>query len=643
MGRPFDDELGRLAASYSYACHADITPLVRLASSSLDAPLIAVGSGGSYTAAAFLGRLHSKATGGASAAMTPLELEAIQWIQPEASIWIQSAGGKNNDILTAAEAAIVLEPSAIISLTTTASTPLERRLAATPMGHAFAFPSPAGRDGYLATNSLLITIVILHRAFSAALGTDCSLPAFSELVNADRIIDAVADFDQSLRPLWKREQILLIHDAASAVGAIDLESKITEAALGIIKVSDIRNFAHGRHHWLSRYGEQSGVLAFTSSDKKALAERTIRLFPSDVPTNTIELRYSDQIGDIEAVIKAFLLTASLGHSKSVDPGRPGVAEFGSKIYRMSRRRTPKETSTIASAALRKKAAGASTSPAQIEKAAKRALLELQSITVGAIVFDLDGTLVSHADRWSLDARAEFKSALSEILRNGVTIGVATGRAPSKKTMTLVRSFFPKRFWPSTVVGYHNGAIIGALADDGFDPSLGVQDDHRSAFEQLERELIARLQEYSNDIMLDVSDCQLTLRSATASSVVRPKQLLRIAHEAIAVSDAPMKVICSTHSVDVVSAATSKRNVVDRIKVATSDAVLRFGDMGNWPGNDFELLADSHGISVDRVSPDLRGCWNFLPRGVRSTEGLLYYLNLLKSAGKNRLRFSGLER
>jgi hypothetical protein len=67
------------------------------------------------------------------------------------------------------------------------------------------------------------------------------------------------------------------------LGAVDLESKFTEAALGNLQAADYRNFAHGRHHWLAKRGHESAVLALISEADRELAERTLNLIPREVP------------------------------------------------------------------------------------------------------------------------------------------------------------------------------------------------------------------------------------------------------------------------------------------------------------------------------------------------------------------------
>ena len=54
--------------------------------------------------------------------------------------------------------------------------------------------------------------------------------------------------------------------------AIDLESKLTEAALMPVQVADFRNFAHGRHHWLAKRGGETAVLALVCESDAEVAD-----------------------------------------------------------------------------------------------------------------------------------------------------------------------------------------------------------------------------------------------------------------------------------------------------------------------------------------------------------------------------------
>ena len=47
--------------------------------------------------------------------------------------------------------------------------------------------------------------------------------------------------------------------------------------LGNVQISDFRNFAHGRHHWLAKRRETTGVLALLTPEDEATAKATVQL------------------------------------------------------------------------------------------------------------------------------------------------------------------------------------------------------------------------------------------------------------------------------------------------------------------------------------------------------------------------------
>src|SRR5690606_22714740 len=109
-------------------------------------------------------------------------------------------------------------------------------------------------------------------------------------------------------PLRDRATTLVLHDASSRAGAVDLESKFTEAALGNLQIADYRNFAHGRHHWLAKRGQDTAILAFITDETRTLAERTLALVPTDIPMARIDLPGPATAAAIGGLIAALRVT-----------------------------------------------------------------------------------------------------------------------------------------------------------------------------------------------------------------------------------------------------------------------------------------------------------------------------------------------
>ena len=291
MAKPYAAEMSKLADTLAWTATADIAPLreaVRMAGFS---PLLGVGSGGSLTAAHALAGMHQRWTGRIAAVATPLEVLA-EPLETNMTTWLLSAGGGNVDVLAVAKALIAREPRQLVVLCGRDDSPL----ADLCRDHAFVdlllYPPPAGIDGFLATNSLLGFTGLLARAYAAEFDGEASWDAVIKTLKSlvSNGSEAVSVWEQLTAPLWGRPTTLVLHGPSTRIGAIDLESKFTEAALGNVQLADYRNFAHGRHHWLAKRGETSGVLAFISDEDRALAERTVALIPREIPLARLELQ-----------------------------------------------------------------------------------------------------------------------------------------------------------------------------------------------------------------------------------------------------------------------------------------------------------------------------------------------------------------
>ena len=293
MAKPYQSEIAKLTDTFVWTKTVDITLLRRAVGTVAHSSILAVGSGGSLTVAHALVCLHRHLTGRNSTVATSLE-SISEPLETNASAWLISAGGNNGDILAAAKAIIASEPRQVAVLCGRKNSKLSRLCLQHPFVDLLVYPPPVGKDGFLATNSVLGFVALLARAFSEEYdnGADWNnvvenveplLPGTSEIVMA---------WKQSTAQLWERPTTLVLHGPTTRIGAIHLESNFTEAALGNLQFTDYRNFAHGRHHWLAKRGHDSAVLAFVSSDDRILADRTLSLIPPEIPTSRIEFEGS---------------------------------------------------------------------------------------------------------------------------------------------------------------------------------------------------------------------------------------------------------------------------------------------------------------------------------------------------------------
>lgn len=96
MGKAYTEELYQLPKTVQWVVNQPIELLRRAVQLHSDRGLIAIGSGGSYTAAALAAEMHFRVVGRPSQAMTPLELANLPTAATSnAAGLLLSAEGKN--------------------------------------------------------------------------------------------------------------------------------------------------------------------------------------------------------------------------------------------------------------------------------------------------------------------------------------------------------------------------------------------------------------------------------------------------------------------------------------------------------------------------------------------------------------------
>jgi hypothetical protein len=604
MGKAYAKELSALADTLRWASSVDIKPLETFVAETIGRPLIAVASGGSTAAAHLAALVHRERMGAFARHSTPLELLLSEPSLHQASVLLLSASGKNKDVLGALERSVACDARAVASLTMQPDSPLAKLTRAFERGYACDLESPAGKDGFLATNSLIATCAVIVRAYQGSLHPEICLGSGAKLSSKH-----VRSFVQVLHGGW------------GAPVATDLESRINESAVAAAQISDYRNFGHGRHLWLARRAPETIVVAVVTPETAGLAERTCALIPRDIPIVELRTELSGAQGSLELIAQSIHFVGALAELQSVDPGKPSVPEFGRKLYHLS---PPSKASSLA-APVQRKLSRALHSGSATEANAKKALVrfasDLRGMRLGGIVLDYDGTLCTRAERFD-PLRSAIAKECNRLLDGGLTLGLATGRGRSVRE-SLQKSF-TKKHWDQVLIGYYNGGEIGRLADDSVpdrDASPGGL--LATAFDLLK----------GDDVLLELA--ALTPRGGQIT--VEPKShvstdaLLAHVITTLAILEPHgVRVLASSHSVDVLAPGVGKLAVVDQVKqrIASDTEVLTIGDRGMWPGNDFSLLAHKPSLSVDEVSDSFATCWNLAPYGVGGTDALLLYLRAI---------------
>lgn len=612
--------MSELQDTFEWTTRVDISDILASLEDARYAPIVAVGSGGSLSAAHHIARLQRVFHSRVSVAMTPYQFRA-EPAADGAHCWIFSAGGSNVDVVASVLAASRAETLTVNVMTMRRRSALSRLASKNPSIRLHYLAAPSKKDGFLATNSLLAFCAVLTRAYLEMNGRGSEWQTVGSQLHQTLKAESRAAWHSAVSAVGGFEHLIVLHDDATSLGAFDLESKLIEAGIAGVQLADYRHFAHGRHHWLAKNGDNTGVLAFTADADSSLSRRTLGLIPRDIPVARIQVPGYAEVSQLVSLLATFYVTEALSFARGIDPGQPGVPEFGRKLYSLSvgrpttRRRPqvaidrklaeqPKPRDLDAHQTLRD----------IVSDAHRRFEDHLIAAPLGGIVLDYDGTIVDTRDRFQPPA-GDLSAEIVRLLESGIPIGIATGRGRSAGAD--LRHVIPKALWASVLIGYYNGSLVRELADT---EPLDVSEECSGPLLEVHN----TLKQFGSSLKLTLRPNQLTVESEGSFLEARLWERVRALVDDLDLQF--LRVLRSSHSVDVLDRSATKLNVVEALSSrAMALGVLRIGDRGCWPGNDYEFLASYLGLSVDQVSPDLNTCWNIAPEGVRGSRATVYYL------------------
>lgn len=629
MGKPFNSELNNIPDTIKWAEGQDVTKLSKfLFEEDKQTPLVCIGSGGSLSACHYAAMLYKQRNGVLAEAMTPLQLMySGREILRSSKLLFLSASGKNKDILNAIKYGVKYNETGMMSLTLRKNNPTEELLEQYPKVQRWCEDIPTEKDGFLATNSLVATFTLLCKAAGGSrFKVQGSTEGSQNALNID--LSTIQNF-------------IVLYGATGEPVAWDIESKLTEAALGSALLSDYRNFGHGRHHWFDKKGDNSCIIALVTPVERELAYKTIGCLPKNIPMLYIETELETPAASIDMLIKAFHFVNELGVARGIDPGRPGVPSYGRLLYnldyfKLTNRILPAEKTLDVAVRRKLGSSGIENTPLweYYSEACQRFVKQLNKGRFTTLAFDYDGTLSAsdHTSRFTKGLCDEIKNALLPLLGNGAQIVVATGRG--KSVGDSFKNSFDQKFWPQIKVGYYNGACPLNLGGED-ELQKWKKKPFDSELKELEEELKLRLPAGCVGYKFEERSLQLSIEGEMTQM---ESQLVYDTCREI-IWDKHMKGIRvwrSSHSMDiVVYREVSKLQVIE-----DPEHTLCIGDYGTLEGNDYEMLTSKYSLSVDRVSKNAESCWNIAPLGMRGLDATLYYLSHMKAnEGKITCKFS----
>lgn len=621
MGRPFSQEIESIDETYFFSKNIDASSLQKYIQDNITFPFLVVGSGGSFSVALTCALLI-ESLGGFAKATTPYELMNSLKGLYNCNVIFFSASGSNVDIINAYQFSKKNEAKSTFILCLKECSKLINEAVSRYCDNSFLEISlPHGKDGFLAVNSSICALGILENIF-CCVNNGGSNASINQILSTDVINCLTSAAIVALGGRWTMPTVY------------DLESKCIEAGLVNVLPADLRNFAHGRHHWIAKNPDTS-VICFVTTDERELAEKTLKLLPANVPKTIIVSSSRGISATIELLIQVFLIVQQLGKQRKIDPGKPGVPEYGSKLYHLrysllselgETAENPKDI--LARSALRKiRCNHLPTSCLEdLKDHAKLFLAKLSNTTFKGIVIDYDNTII----RRNNTKDETFLACINYIklfVENGIYVCFATGRGRSIRNQLL--SVIPSTLREKIFVCYYNGACFLPLTEE-LPP---FSDDIDAALQHVHELILTEFKYY--DLTISLRNMNISIRG---NSECLARVYNYLARKIVDGEIANIKITQSDHSIDVMSSSVSKEFAVNSLRQICCGNVLCIGDSGDEIGNDYRLLNNEHALSVGTVSTSMNTCWNIASLGLCGPAATLEYFSKLKILKKG-LKFS----
>jgi len=637
----YEQELAGLTDTYEAAIHTDISSLKRAVAGASEESVIAVGSGGSFTVASLLCSLHETFTGHVSRPSTPLEIICNPTLAASSPAFFVSAEGKNPDIIEALLRARLHSPRAIQVLTNQEQSPLTERVSDLMDITVHLFPS-GRKDGFLATNSLLLDSVLVARTYRELDHTTTPLAgSISELLSQSAIYEWLDTARSFAEEAARRGGLIIVYSPHLRSVAADLESKLSEAALLYCQSADVRSFAHGRHLWLSERSADCAVLALVDTSLQLLWERMRSLLPTTVPMSTLSLSGSGPTDLLAGLVGGMYFVNDIAKALGKDAGRPQVSKAGRELHYLdySQLIAPPHSPDTQELGAKYCVLGAnwpySGSRGKLERAYGDFRATFKDRSFRAIVFDYDGTLC-RSQRGDAPPTVTMIDQLRRLLDAQIVVGIASGRGGS--VHEHLRRLLPQEYYPRIFLGLYSGGWLGTLGDTS---PTGQTRGSSELLSHVTR-IVGKLKEYGAPIE--------SIRPTLPHQVsIRFKEGVHSERMWFVIADGlkqaglnSINVVHSKHSVDVLEFGVDKSHLVARIiqqcKIDPYE-ILTLGDQGAWPGNDASLLEHRFSLSVDIPSRQIDRGWKVAPAHKRDIDATLWYLDRVRISGVGRFELA----
>lgn len=611
MGRPFKKELEAMGDTYDFIDLLDVSPLVPFFKNNCNVPLLILGSGGSFAVAKMF-ELCYQSYGGFAKAITPYELKNETQTIGGSKILIVTAGGNNPDTVGTYNYVRIYEPFELCVICMSKNSKISKQINKNNDAILYETGIPFGKDGYLAVNSSVAMFTIGKKIMD-------------ELENNKKFAISFRPSIQIFPPMEQMEKInniIVLYGGWGTPVAYDLESKCSEAGLMSMQFVNYRNFAHGRHNWIDKKRDSTMLVALVTPDDKIICRKTLEKLPSFLPIMCLETKHKGSMAALELLIKVFYFVDYLGELSNIDPGKPHVPDYGSKLYNIKYnlltddeyiKRVTKSTKDSAIYRKLKMIPNKNIWFSYYSNKYDNFIDKLCKEVYQALLLDYDGTICDSEGKVS----SQIISKLNMLLENNIIIAFATGRGDS--VIKQLKKNIPQQYWENVVIGYYNGSYISNLTKE-IEPQGGVSSKLKRFYD-----MVKQMLPFGGEII--DKGYQLSIRETDANKLMLYFEILNELKYTYGFDD--IRVFMSGHAIDIVTNDSGKQKVVEYIKSMCNASVLCIGDEGRLYENDFEVLIKNIGLSSNHQNKLGESGWNLAPLGVSKVRATEYYFSKIK--------------
>jgi len=631
----FSEKLDALSDTLELFCSYDASPIAEDLATGAGRHALSIGSGGSAIVAEYLARCRDTLGLGPTTVQTPMQAVLQQHDLTGSDVWLFSAGGDNPDA-AAASRAVLDRGAANLYLVTRNPNGSAANVVRSGGGTVHVVPVIDTKDGYLATHSLFSSVVALLVSSDITsmdpLGERKLLDDLASHLSGIREPSARASWIATVGDLRRSDTIVVVNDPLVQPLAVLLDTSIWEASLCHVQTTDFRNLAHGRHGWLHHREDETLVLALTGVGSRAIWKAFDDVLPVTLNRFSLDNGSCGRLANAFALVDGLALLEAIGSVVGIDPGKPGIGEFGRLVYddrslEMLADTMPANVRQKRSAIAKSDAYDPKDDPLRL--IARERVEALSQTKVGGAVFDYDGTIVTTAERWSVPDQA-IVDELIRLSRAGLRIGIATGRGGSAGED--LRKVLPADVLSSILIGYYNGGHLRtADVDIVNDPPQSNQAITETAAWLRKQNDLFLVHEFKH------REIQITIDQ---DKLRRPYRFPIDLQNCPSFSENQISLMGSEHSYDIVPASSCKLNVVEALRTPLPAGleILCFGDSGSKFGNDYAILSHQLGISVGEVCGAANGTWSLFGVNLTGPDALLRILGALTTSDVEMIRF-----